>query len=97
MCCLNGRAQLLPLGDTLEILKSLLLGQSIEATYFLLNIREYNSAVQMKSFGCTGQVCLPGFMPTFKVQGQVYHRIGSMLPLSGEDRSFSKSTSWEML
>jgi len=28
------------------------------------------------------------FMPTFKIQGQVYHRIGSVLPLSENELSF---------
>ena len=88
MCCLNGRAQLLPLGDTPEILKSLLLGQSIDSAHFLLNIRKYDSAIQMISLGCTEQVYLSDFMPTFKVQGQVYHRIGSMLPLPNEELQF---------
>ncbi|CAG4984962.1 unnamed protein product [Colias eurytheme] len=37
------------------------------------------SAFQMTSFGAN-QVIEAGFMPTFKVQGQVYHRIGSLLP-----------------
>ena len=88
MCCSNGRAELLPLGDTPEILKSLLLGQSIDSAHFLLNIRKYDSAFQMKSFGCTEQVCLSCFMPTFKVQDQVYHRIGSMLSLPDEELQF---------
>ncbi len=27
-------------------------------------------------------------MPTFKVQGQVYHTIGSVLPITGEEAKF---------
>jgi hypothetical protein len=27
-------------------------------------------------------------MPTFKVQGQIYHRIGSLMPMRGEDPKF---------
>ena len=42
----------------------------------------------MTSSGCTERVCLPGFMPTFKVQGQVYHRIGAMQHQSGENPEF---------
>lgn len=26
----------------------------------------------------------PGYQTTFKIQGQVYHRIGSLLPYNGE-------------
>jgi hypothetical protein len=42
----------------------------------------------MTSFGATNEVCEPGFMPTFKVQGQVYHRVGSLLPPSNEEPKF---------
>jgi hypothetical protein len=27
-------------------------------------------------------------MPTFKVQGKIYHRVGSLLPISGADTQF---------
>ncbi len=33
----------------------------------------------MTSFGAN-EIREEGFMPTFKVQGQIYHRIGSLLP-----------------
>jgi hypothetical protein len=42
----------------------------------------------MTSFGCTKEIREKGFMPTFKIQGQVYHRIGSLLPVQGEDPKF---------
>lgn len=42
----------------------------------------------MTSFGATNEICESGFMPTFKVQGQVYHRVGSLLPLPNEDHKF---------
>ena len=35
---------------------------------------------QMTSFGATN-VVRDNYMPTFKVQGQIYHRAGSLLPL----------------
>ena len=38
----------------------------------------------MTSFGATSIVEEPGFMPTFKVQGQIYHRIGSLLHCPNE-------------
>ncbi len=31
------------------------------------------------------------FMPTFKIQGQVYHKSGSLLPLPDEDSKFLQS------
>ncbi|UYV70222.1 hypothetical protein LAZ67_7002235, partial [Cordylochernes scorpioides] len=52
---------------------------------FMQRVRHYNNAFQMTYFGCGGRVVLPGYMPTFKVQGQVYHRIGSVLPPLNSD------------
>ena len=42
----------------------------------------------MTSFGASKQIVEPGFMPTFKVQVQAYHGIGSMQPLPGEEPKF---------
>ena len=41
----------------------------------------------MTSFGANEQY-MDGFMPTFKVKGQIYHRLGSILPLAGEEHKF---------
>lgn len=41
----------------------------------------------MTSFGAK-QIVEDGFMPTFKVQGQVYHLIGSLQPLPQQDPQF---------
>ncbi|GFU70908.1 helitron_like_N domain-containing protein [Trichonephila clavipes] len=40
---------------------------------------------KMTSFGSSKQVIETGFMPTFKVQGRVYHRIGSIFPFPAEE------------
>lgn len=42
----------------------------------------------MTSFGATKVINYEGFMPTFKVQGQVYHLIGSLLPPPNENSKF---------
>ena len=42
----------------------------------------------MTSFGATNVIRYEGFMPTFKVQGQVYHQIGSLLPPQNETSKF---------
>lgn len=41
----------------------------------------------MTSFGAS-KVFNDGFMPTFKIQGQIYHRIGSLLPLPDDESRF---------
>ncbi|GFW00988.1 ATP-dependent DNA helicase PIF1 [Trichonephila clavipes] len=52
------------------------------------NIRRYNSCFQRTSFGSSKQVIETGYMPTFKVQGQVYHIIGSIFPFPVEEPKF---------
>ncbi|KIH67661.1 hypothetical protein ANCDUO_02003 [Ancylostoma duodenale] len=44
--------------------------------------------VKMTSFARTATVQEPVFMPTFKVRGQIYHRVGSLLPLPNENLKF---------
>ncbi|KIH61445.1 hypothetical protein ANCDUO_08281 [Ancylostoma duodenale] len=46
------------------------------------------SSGKMTSFGTTATVQETGFMPTFKVKGQIYHRIVSLLPLPDENPRF---------
>ncbi|XP_024874095.1 uncharacterized protein LOC112456045, partial [Temnothorax curvispinosus] len=41
----------------------------------------------MTSFGATKIIC-DNYMPTFKVQGQIYHRAGSLLPMPDADYKF---------
>ena len=42
----------------------------------------------MTCFGTTKEVREPGYMPTFKIEGQVYHIVGSLLPLPNEQPKF---------
>lgn len=87
MCCASGKVKLPPLRPPPEPLLSLLSGDSSESKHFLKNIRKYNSAFQMTSFGAT-KIVQHNFMPTFKIQGQVYHCIGSLLPVPDVEHKF---------
>ena len=87
-CYKSGRVQLLNLHDPPEPLNHLMLGDIPESRHFLENIRKSNSCFQMTSFGVTKEAREPGCMPTFKIQGQVYHTAGSLLPLPEEDPRF---------
>ncbi|XP_054290927.1 uncharacterized protein LOC129005912 [Macrosteles quadrilineatus] len=88
MCCSNGKVNLPPLSEPPEPLQTYIAGVSRESKHFLQHIRKYNSCFQMTSFGASSIVRYGNFMPTFKVQGQVYHQIGSLLPLPQEDPQF---------
>lgn len=88
MCCLNGKIQLPILEEPPDPLRYYLSGTSAESQHFLKNIRKYNCCFQMTSFGATRIVNYGNFMPTFKVQGQIYHQIGSLLPLPENESQF---------
>lgn len=88
MCCSNGKVDLPLLVDPPEPLRTLVSGTTPLSKHFLDNIRMYNSCFQMTSFGASKIVDDVGFMPTFKIQGQIYHLIGSLLPLPNEDSKF---------
>lgn len=80
MCCSNGKIVLPDIVNPPEPLNTYMNGNTIDSKHFLKNIRKYNSCFQMTSFGATKIVNNLGYMPTFKVQGQIYHQIGSLLP-----------------
>lgn len=88
MCCCNGKVSIAPLREPPEPLLSLTSGTTEESKTFLQNIRRYNSCFQMTSFGATKVVTEAGYMPTFKIQGQVYHQAGSLLPEPDQDPKF---------
>ncbi|XP_028967653.1 uncharacterized protein LOC114828293 [Galendromus occidentalis] len=87
MCCAGGKVKLSELCPPPEPLATLISGSTNQSRHFLKNIRKYNSCFQMTSFGAT-EIIRDNYMPTFKVQGQVYHRAGSLLPLPGADHQF---------
>ncbi|XP_065356368.1 uncharacterized protein LOC135950766 [Calliphora vicina] len=79
LCCSSGKVQLDPLEKLPDLLDSLIMDRHPDHKHFVDNIRKYNGCFQMTSFGAT-RIFERGFMPTFKVQGQVYHLVGSLLP-----------------
>lgn len=87
ICCSSGKVRLNSIQQPPEPLKSLLCGEHDQSQHFLNNIRHYNSAFQMTSFGAK-EIHEGNYMPTFKIQGQVYHLIGSLLPVDNASESF---------
>ena len=89
LCCCNGKVQLDSLCNPPEPLKTLYLGETCESKHFLHHTRKYNSAFSMTSFGCQ-EVRESGWNPSFKIQGQVCHKIGSLCPLPNEKPKFTQ-------
>ena len=88
MCCAAGKVHLNLLEDPPEPLRRLITTNLQYSKHFLKKIRKFNSCFQMTSFGAGRTVIQPGFCPTFKIQGQVYHKIGSLLPMHNEQHNF---------
>lgn len=81
MCCSKGHVKLNDIGEPPPTVKALLTGEHMLSNHFKQNIRKYNGCFAMTSFG-GNEIREGNFMPTFKIHGQVYHIIGSLLPPS---------------
>jgi len=81
LCFGNGKIKLpVPRRPVEPLLSYLPIGNTSESKEFKNNIRSYNSCFQMTSFG-SNRKKEPGYNITFIIQGQIYHRIGSLLPV----------------
>ena len=89
LCCSKGNVQLDAFPQPPVFLQHLYEGVDSNGKHFLTNIRKYNCAFQMTSFGCS-EIIIAGFNPSFRIQGQVYHLIGSIISAEGESPKFSQ-------
>ncbi|GBP88960.1 hypothetical protein EVAR_87732_1 [Eumeta japonica] len=69
MCCSGGKVALASIDEPVEPLKELFSHETDESRRFLKNIRKYNTCFHMTSFGADNIVSMPGFCPTFTIQG----------------------------
>lgn len=89
MCCAKGKVHLPELRPPPSPLNELITGEDADSPLFLKRLRTFNSCFQMTSFAASNVVHNPTidgqlYETTFKVQGQVYHRIGSLMPMPDE-------------
>jgi hypothetical protein len=87
LCCVARKVFLNEITDPPEPLNSLINNTYDHSKVFLDNIRKYNSAFQMTSF-CATEIRHGNFIPTFIIQGQLYHAVGSLLPSTNEESKF---------
>ncbi|CAE1243541.1 unnamed protein product [Acanthosepion pharaonis] len=88
LCCSGGKIKLPSLDEPPQPLRDLFLDTTSESTHFLEAIRKYNCCFQMTSFGAKAIIEGVGWMPTFKMQGHVYHLMGSLLADQREPPQF---------
>ena len=87
LCCNNGKVILPEILSPPNPLKSLVFETNRNSTVFLNNIRKYNACFQMTSFGVKN-ICNYNYPSTFRIQGQIYHQIGSILPIDEVNPNF---------
>ncbi|GBN96392.1 hypothetical protein AVEN_7481-1 [Araneus ventricosus] len=82
-CCHDGKVRLPNLAETPNLLKELLINNSLEARNYQNHIREYNAALAFASMGAEVK-SPPGNGPyCFRIHGHIYHRIA---PLYSNER-----------
>uniref|UniRef100_UPI0035901195 uncharacterized protein n=1 Tax=Myxine glutinosa TaxID=7769 RepID=UPI0035901195 len=79
VCCSDGKVILTPYPALPPFLNELISGTDATSRHFLANIRRYNGSFAMTSFGHK-DAAVQGWNPSFRIQGQAFHRIGSLLP-----------------
>ncbi|XP_035845668.1 uncharacterized protein LOC110873237 isoform X3 [Helianthus annuus] len=91
-CCQDGKVLLPRLHDAPEPLRSLLDCNDPETVRFREQIRVYNSMFCFTSFGAKIDHAINRgrSLYTFRISGQNYHRIGSMLPVEGEQPRYAQ-------
>ncbi|XP_035832001.1 uncharacterized protein LOC110870495 [Helianthus annuus] len=92
LCCSYGKVLLPDFKQPPEILKDLYVGVSAKSKFFLKNIRRYNSMFSFTSMGGRiDKTINRGNAPyVFRLSGQNYHTIGSLLPDDGKEPKFSQ-------
>jgi hypothetical protein len=92
LCCAYGKVQLPPLKAPPPFLQELLIANSSDARNLRDNIRAYNSSLAFASLGLTGEEFkFKTHGPyCFRINGQVYHNLGSVQPEHGQSPRFSQ-------
>ncbi|XP_076934857.1 uncharacterized protein LOC143601293 [Bidens hawaiensis] len=92
LCCYNGKVKLPDLRQPDESYLQLFRGETAISKYFVKNIRRFNSMFSFTSMG--GKIdhsINRGNAPyTFRLSGENYHCLGSLLPLDGRKAQFSQ-------
>jgi hypothetical protein len=102
-CCEGGKIQLPPIKDTPRELRDLLSQTEVNAQgervftlrsrEFLQRIRAYNNAVSFTSLGAKIDHTITNNahnVYSLRVQGEVYHRAGALLPEPGERPQYAQ-------
>ena len=91
ICCSRGKIQLPKLQQPPPLLRDLLSNRHPNSRNFIENIRAYNMMYAFTSMGGIQDNSVNNGRGTYtyKLGGQNYHRVGSLLPTPGQSAKFS--------
>jgi len=91
-CCAKGKVKLPSIAQPPMPLLALLTSEDSQSREFRRNIRRYNSILAFTSMGAKIDERVVGTrgVYSFRIQGEMYHRIGSLLPDDGAVPAFSQ-------
>ena len=93
MCCGRGKVKL---GNEMpqppELLKNIITGNHPKSKSFIENIRRYNSMFSFTSLGAKEDMSVTrgGGPYCYRIQGQNYHRMGTLLPKTNKPPMFAQ-------
>ena len=90
MCCSGDKVTLSNLDHLPQFFCNLLTNDTVAAKQFRKNLLKYNASFMMTSFGADKDCTNRGFFTTYKIQGQCYHRIGTLLPLENDQPKYAQ-------
>jgi len=92
LCCENGKILLPNLPATPQELEVLLTSKESSAVKFRDQIRMYNSMLAFTSFGAKVDESVTGGLGSysFHIQGELYHKIGSLCLVEGQRPQFAQ-------
>jgi hypothetical protein len=92
ICCNHGTVKLPEYPDPPHALRDLIDGTDARSLSFRTEIRRYNAALAFTSLGVDiDQHINQGSGPyIFRIHGALHHRIGSILPQEGKERSYAQ-------
>ena len=88
LCCGSGKISLLAFKPPPPVINRLFFDQDSDAIFFRKNIRSINSSLAFASFNAKTISNPRGGPQSFKIQGQTYMSIGSLLPQEKESSKF---------
>lgn len=92
ICCMNGKIELPRIANPPKVLHDLVFGVDLKSKHFLQKIRSYNSMFGFTSMGGEIDKSLNkgNAPPVFRLHGENYHLIGSLMPLEGRAPKFAQ-------